>query len=87
MKLLLLLVAVAGIWIGWRFNTDLQAAQARARQGGTVVSTRCGPIEYQEAGQGLPLLMVHGSGGGHDQGMAFARNVTAQGLRVIAQGS
>jgi pimeloyl-ACP methyl ester carboxylesterase len=48
------------------------------------VSTRCGPIEYQEAGQGLPLLMVHGSGGGHDQGMAFARNVTAQGLRVIA---
>jgi 2-hydroxy-6-oxonona-2,4-dienedioate hydrolase len=76
--------AVAGAWIAWRFHNDLTQAHARAMQGGTVVSTRCGPIEYQEAGQGVPLLMVHGSGGGHDQGMAFARGFAAQGLRVIA---
>jgi 2-hydroxy-6-oxonona-2,4-dienedioate hydrolase len=56
-------------------------------QGGTVISTRCGPIEYEEAGEignGLPLLMIHGSGGGHDQAMLFARDFAAQGLRVIA---
>jgi pimeloyl-ACP methyl ester carboxylesterase len=28
--------------------------------------------------------MVHGSGGGHDQGIAFARSFTQQGIRVIA---
>jgi 2-hydroxy-6-oxonona-2,4-dienedioate hydrolase len=84
MKLLLFVVLAVSAWIGWRFHTDLQAATARAMQRGTVIATRCGPIEYEEAGQGTPLLMIHGSGGGHDQGMAFARDFTAQGLRVIA---
>jgi pimeloyl-ACP methyl ester carboxylesterase len=70
------------VW--WRFDNDIVAARARAAQGGVVVQTRCGPIEYAQAGQGTPLLMVHGSGGGHDQGMAFAGYFAQQGLRVIA---
>jgi hypothetical protein len=48
------------------------------------VSTRCGPIEVQEAGVGIPLLMIHGSGGGHDQGMAWARPLVQQGVREIS---
>ena len=32
----------------------------------------------------MPLLAVHGSGGGHDQGMAFAAGLASQGIRVIA---
>jgi 2-hydroxy-6-oxonona-2,4-dienedioate hydrolase len=68
-------LAIAVFWIAWRFNSDIQAAQASAAQGSMLVNTRCGPIEYQEAGVGPPLLMVHGSGGGHDQGMAFAGNL------------
>ncbi len=67
-----------------RFKHDLAVATARAAQGSVVVATRCGPIEYQAAGQGIPLLMIHGSGGGHDQGMAWARPLTADGIRVIA---
>jgi 2-hydroxy-6-oxonona-2,4-dienedioate hydrolase len=81
---LLLLIAVACVLIGWRFNSDLHAARVRAEQGGVIVQTRCGAIEYQEAGRGVPLLMVHGSGGGHDQGMAFAGPLLAKGIRVIA---
>ncbi len=84
MKWLLLLIIAAGAWIGWRFHGDVQAATARAMHGGTLIATRCGPIEYEEAGQGTPLLMIHGSGGGHDQGMLFAREFAAQGIRVIA---
>jgi pimeloyl-ACP methyl ester carboxylesterase len=38
----------------------------------------------QQAGAGRPLLMVHGSGGGHDQGMDFARPIVQHGVRVIA---
>ena len=77
------LVCAAGL-IGWRFNRDLAIATARAAQGGVLLSTRCGPIDYQEAGAGVPLLVVHGSGGGHDQGMAFAGTLARHGVRVIA---
>jgi pimeloyl-ACP methyl ester carboxylesterase len=85
---LLALVAVIGLaavlGIRSRFERDLALAAARAAQGGTLVDTRCGPIEVQQAGAGLPLLVIHGSGGGHDQGMAWARPLTQQGIRVIA---
>ena len=80
----LVAVAFAAGWIGWRFDRDIKAASAKAAIGGVLIETRCGPIEYQEAGTGMPLLMVHGSGGGHDQGMAFAGKLTERGIRVIA---
>jgi 2-hydroxy-6-oxonona-2,4-dienedioate hydrolase len=78
------LAAAAAAVIGWRFNTDLALARARVAQVSTVVATRCGPIEYQQAGAGVPLLMVHGSGGGFDQGMDFAGSLTQHGVQVIA---
>jgi 2-hydroxy-6-oxonona-2,4-dienedioate hydrolase len=75
---------VAAFAVHARFKRDLALASARAAQGSTVIDTRCGPIEVQQAGDGLPLLMIHGSGGGHDQGMAWARPLTRHGIRVIA---
>ena len=74
----------AALLIGWRFDSDIQRARAHAAQGSVLLPTRCGAIEYQEAGTGVPLLAVHGSGGGHDQGMAFASGLAKQGIRVIA---
>jgi 2-hydroxy-6-oxonona-2,4-dienedioate hydrolase len=74
----------AALIVKTRFDTDMQHARTHAAQGSVLLSTRCGPIEYQEAGIGVPLLAVHGSGGGHDQGMAFAAGLAAQGIRVIA---
>lgn len=77
------LVAAAMV-IGWRFDADMKRARTRVAHGGFLVETRCGPIEYQQAGTGVPLLAVHGSGGGYDQGLAFARPLTQRGIRVIA---
>ncbi|HEX6018997.1 MAG TPA: alpha/beta fold hydrolase [Burkholderiaceae bacterium] len=77
-------VALAAWVVHARFASDLARAVGRAAQGSTVVATRCGPIEVQQAGDGIPLLVIHGSGGGHDQGMAFARGLTQHGIRVIA---
>ena len=77
-------IALSGSWIAWRFDRDIKAASAAAALGGVLIDTRCGPIEYQEAGTGVPLLMVHGSGGGHDQGIAFAGDLPQRGIRVIA---
>jgi 2-hydroxy-6-oxonona-2,4-dienedioate hydrolase len=76
------LLAVLLIW--WRFDQDIKVATAQSAHGSVLITTRCGTIEYQEAGTGAPLLMVHGSGGGHDQGMAFAGALVRHGIRVIA---
>ena len=81
---LIVLVVVAALVIRSRFEADLTVAAGRAAQGGLIVATRCGPIEVQQAGGGMPLLVIHGSGGGHDQGMAWARPLVQQGVRVIA---
>ena len=75
---------LAALWTGWRFQHDIAQATARADTGSRLVDTRCGPIEVQDVGDGVPLLMVHCSGDGHDQGMAWARPLTQHGVRVIA---
>jgi len=75
---------MAALEIRSRFNRDLSAATEHAVQGSVVLTTRCGPIEVQQAGQGIPVLMIHGSGGGHDQGMAWAGPLAQHGVRVIA---
>ena len=81
---LLALALVGAAVVAWLFSRDIQRARAHAAQGSELIATRCGPIEYQEDGTGVPLLAVHGSGGGHDQGMAFARALAKRGIRVIA---
>ncbi len=79
---LVLVAMAAAIW--WQFASDIAEAKANAALGSTVIDTPCGPIEYEEAGTGQPLLAVHGSGGGFDQGMAFAAPLAELGIRVIA---
>jgi 2-hydroxy-6-oxonona-2,4-dienedioate hydrolase len=76
-----LALAAAAVFVGLRYRADIALAAERAGQGSEVLATRCGPIEVQQAGTGMPLLMVHGSGGGHDQGMAWARPLVQQGVR------
>ncbi len=77
-------VSVVALVIWWRFQSDIAAAHARVSKGSVLIETACGAIEYQEAGTGIPLLSVHGSGGGFDQGMSFAAPLAKQGIRVIA---
>lgn len=79
-----LVLMVAALLIGWCFHNDMKLAHARVAHGSALIATRCGLIEYQEVGTGVPLLAIHGSGGGYDQGMAFAGALAHQGIRVIA---
>lgn len=50
-----LAVVSASLVVKWRFDNDLQRARAHAAQGGVLLPTRCGPIEYQKSGSGVPL--------------------------------
>jgi pimeloyl-ACP methyl ester carboxylesterase len=45
--------------------------------------TAFGRIEYLDRGQGPPVLVLHGTPGGHDQGSLMADSVVAAGLRAI----
>jgi pimeloyl-ACP methyl ester carboxylesterase len=78
------LLAGAAALVYFRYRHDLSAAEARVSSGSNLISTPCGPIEYAEAGAGMPALVVHGAGGGFDQGIEFARPLIANGYRVIA---
>jgi pimeloyl-ACP methyl ester carboxylesterase len=79
-------VAVAALiaMVVSRYRSDLRKARARISIGSSIAKTECGPIEYTELGQGPALLVVHGAGGGFDQGMSFGKTLAAKGFRVIA---
>jgi pimeloyl-ACP methyl ester carboxylesterase len=50
----------------------------------TVVETSLGEVEYVDSGQGTPVLFVHGSPGGCDQGDVMGAFLVPRGFRVIA---
>jgi 2-hydroxy-6-oxonona-2,4-dienedioate hydrolase len=71
-------------WIVSAYRADMRRADARIFSGSTVTSTPCGPIEYAVRGDGPPVLVVHGAGGGFDQGMLLGEELVARGYRAIA---
>ncbi len=77
-------LAVAVIWIAAAYERDIGAARQRVSIGSVVVQTPCGPIEYAERGEGLPVLVVHGAGGGFDQGLLLSARLIDHGYRVVA---
>jgi pimeloyl-ACP methyl ester carboxylesterase len=85
-----LAVAVAVLAIGSgavayaRYRPVIERERARIASGGRTATTRCGPIEYADAGEGPPVLVVHGAGGGFDQGRDLGQRLAQAGFRVIA---
>ena len=77
------LAATGGVTVTFR-RAMAEARKAIAPSLSSVVATRAGTLEYAEAGRGLPFLMVHGTGGGFDQGLRFSRRLVEAGYRVIA---
>jgi 2-hydroxy-6-oxonona-2,4-dienedioate hydrolase len=76
-------VAAAWSWVYARYQGDMRGARARVLNRSEVAQTACGPIEYATHGKGAPVLVVHGAGGGFDQGLEFAEPIVRAGFRVI----
>jgi pimeloyl-ACP methyl ester carboxylesterase len=66
------------------YRRDVDRAYHRIRTGSQIAQTRCGPLEYAVAGEGPPVLVVHGAGGGFDQGLELGGSLARGGFRVIA---
>ena len=78
------MLAVAAVAFTVTFLRDMNRAYERVRAKGTVIQSRFGDLEYAEGGTGAAVLVVHGSGGGYDQGELIAGAVLDDGFRWIA---
>ena len=84
-----LLAAVAGVLLASAitcigFSRDLNRMDQQLRAGSTVVPTRHGQIEFTQWGSGPAILVVHGAGGGYDQGRLLADTFGPPGYRWIS---
>lgn len=75
---------VSGGVVWSRFRHAVGAAKQRVTGRSATIATRFGALEYAIAGSGPPLLMIHGTGGGFDQGLHFAAELKRLGHLIIA---
>ena len=67
-----------------RFQRAVASAEDRVSSKSSLISTPFGVLEYAVAGSGSPILMIHGTGGGFDQGLRFGSALKRRGHRIIA---
>ena len=79
----LAVIATAAL-VALPYRHELRRAHEAVSRGGSIASTAVGPIEYAEEGKGIPLLSIHGAGGGYDQGLSNAVDLVGKDFRVIA---
>jgi len=69
---------VAAILVSAAYLWDINRAYERVRGKSTVIPSPYGDIEYTEGGSGPAVLVIHGSGGGYDQGELIAQAVLGE---------
>jgi pimeloyl-ACP methyl ester carboxylesterase len=77
-------IAVGGGAVGLSFAGSIAAARSRVAKGSSILDTRFGVMEFADEGEGPPLLMIHGTGGGFDQGLDFCLPLLDAGYRIIS---
>lgn len=82
-RILAAAASAAGVLAYSRYRRELHELRDRVDRGSTVAETSAGDIEYAEIGDGEPMLVIHGAGGGYDQGLLIASDL-GKDCRVIA---
>jgi pimeloyl-ACP methyl ester carboxylesterase len=86
-RIVLGIIGVLAVGVGatyLAYARDMQEIRASLAAGSQVVQTRHGPLEYTTWGAGPPVLVVHGAGGGYDQGISIASAYGGDGFRWIS---
>jgi pimeloyl-ACP methyl ester carboxylesterase len=66
-----------------RYHREMNTARVQLSEGSQIIQTKSGPIEYADIGEGYPVLVIHGAGGGYDQGIFLARTFLGDNYRWI----
>ena len=75
---------VATVLVSAVFIRDMSRAYERVGEKGTVIFSTFGDIQFTEAGSGPAALVIHGSGGGYDQGELIAQAVLGDDFHSIS---
>lgn len=67
-----------------RYHREMHAAYDRLSTGSKIYKTDYGDIEFAVEGEGQPVLLLHGAGGGYDQGLWFGRMSFGNGYKFIS---
>ena len=75
--------AATGTFAYVRYRREMADILREIEANSRLAETKAGIIEYGEQGQGEPLLVIHGAGGGYDQGLMIGRDFGSR-FRIIA---
>ena len=59
-----------------RFRAEISEAREKVLAGSEILKTDHGDIEYAVKGEGPPVLVLHGAGGGYDQGLLLPGRIS-----------
>ena len=76
-------VSAAGVATYVRYRKEIRSIRDSVDRGSTIAETATGDIEYAETGSGEPMFVIHGAGGGYDQGLLIASDF-GENFRIIA---
>ncbi len=79
-----LAISAAAAAVVAAYTRDMSRAYKRLRGQSELMASPFGDIEYVQAGRGSPVLVVHGSGGGFDQGAFLARATLGERFHWLA---
>ena len=82
---ILILVIVLPVLVSYSgFKRDIQAAHDRVSGDSKILRTDKYTIEYSVKGDGIPVLLLHGAGGGYDQGLWAGKTLLGDGYKFIS---
>ncbi|SDZ06823.1 NADPH:quinone reductase [Jannaschia faecimaris] len=73
-----------GCYAADAYRSAVNAGEVGRALSSSVVETAAGRLEYGVVGNGPPVLILHGTGGGFDQGLLFANRLRQSGFRIVA---
>lgn len=85
--ILLALIVLSTIFLGVQYNRFLKIKAEnieKINSKSIIEDTEEGVIEYALEGEGEAVLIIHGAGGGYDQGLLLADSFLPKGYKVIS---
>jgi len=76
--------AVAAAGLARAYQRDMDEIRRLLEAASQLAETRVGPVEYARYGEGLAALVVHGAGGGFDQGLMVGRELLGEDFEIVA---
>ncbi|MEN1758891.1 alpha/beta hydrolase [Anoxynatronum sibiricum] len=67
-----------------QYTREIDHAYQRVADGSHMLITENGEIEFGTEGEGTPVLLIHGAGGGYDQGLLMGQAFLGSGYQLVA---